>query len=112
MAATPGYSKWINRLAIWLIVLTPLAKYGLMMNPVSVTWELWITSYANVESWCKYHSWRKPFLGAVGRILASAIVIMVATVFPGFDRVMVSFFFYMYFLIGNKPHLTYIYSLY
>ncbi|KAI9257518.1 transmembrane amino acid transporter protein-domain-containing protein [Helicostylum pulchrum] len=88
LATTPGYSKWINRLAIWLIVLTPLAKYGLMMNPVSVTWELWITSYANVELWCKYHSWRKPFLAGVGRILASAIVIMVATVFPGFDRIM------------------------
>ncbi|KAI7868218.1 transmembrane amino acid transporter protein-domain-containing protein [Mucor mucedo] len=88
LAATPGYSKWINRLAIWLIVLTPLAKYGLMMNPVSVTWELWITSYANVELWCKYHGWRRSFLGAVGRILASTVVVLVATVFPGFDRVM------------------------
>ncbi|KAG2202494.1 hypothetical protein INT47_013110 [Mucor saturninus] len=88
LAATPGYSKWINRLAIWLIVLTPLAKYGLMMNPVSVTWELWVTSYANVELWCKYHGWRRSFLGAVGRILASTVVVLVATVFPGFDRVM------------------------
>lgn len=60
-----------------------------MMNPVSVTWELWITSYANVELWCKYHGWRRSFLAALGRILASAIVILVATVFPGFDRVMV-----------------------
>ncbi|KAI8641234.1 transmembrane amino acid transporter protein-domain-containing protein [Parasitella parasitica] len=88
LASTPGYSKWVNRLAIWLIVLTPIAKYGLMMNPVSITYELWITSYANVEAWCKYHNWRRQFITGLGRVMASLMVILVATVFPGFDRVM------------------------
>ncbi|CEP10193.1 hypothetical protein [Parasitella parasitica] len=90
LASTPGYSKWVNRLAIWLIVLTPIAKYGLMMNPVSVTYELWITSYAEVETWCKYHDWRRHFITGFGRVMASSMVVLIATVFPGFDRVMVS----------------------
>lgn len=93
MASTPGYSKWINRAAVWLIVLTPLAKYGLMMNPVSITWELWITSYERVEMWCRYHTWRRSLVAGVGRVFASLIVILIATVFPGFDRIMV---YYIY----------------
>ncbi|KAL0137428.1 transmembrane amino acid transporter protein-domain-containing protein [Mucor lusitanicus] len=88
LAATPGYSKWVNRLAIWLIVLTPIAKYGLMMNPVCLTYELWITGYAKVEAWCKFHSWRRHFITGSGKIAASLLVILIATVFPGFDRVM------------------------
>jgi vesicular inhibitory amino acid transporter len=60
-----------------------------MMNPVSITWELWITSYPRIEAWCKYHLWRRSFITSLGRIILSAIVIAVATVFPGFDRVMV-----------------------
>lgn len=90
LAATPGYSKWVNRLAIWLIVLTPIAKYGLMMNPVCLTCELWMTGYAHVEAWCKFHSWRRNFIRGSGKIIASLLVILIATVFPGFDRVMAS----------------------
>lgn len=73
--------------------MTPIAKYGLMMNPVSITYELWITSYANVEAWCKYHNWRRTFITGSGRIIASLLVILIAAVFPGFDRVMVNMYF-------------------
>ncbi|KAK4512941.1 uncharacterized protein ATC70_003652 [Mucor velutinosus] len=90
LAATPGYSKWVNRLAIWLIVLTPIAKYGLMMNPVCLTYELWTTGYAHVEAWCKFHRWRRQFITGSGKVIVSLLVILIATVFPGFDRVMVS----------------------
>ncbi|KAI8888068.1 hypothetical protein K501DRAFT_174046 [Backusella circina FSU 941] len=88
LASTPGYSKWINRLAVWLIVITPLAKYGLMLNPVCVTWELWTSSCDKLEKWVAYHAWRRKLVSALGKVSASALVILIATVFPGFDRVM------------------------
>ncbi|KAI8393933.1 transmembrane amino acid transporter protein-domain-containing protein [Radiomyces spectabilis] len=88
LANTPGYNKLLNHLAVWLIVLTPIAKYGLMMNPINLTWELWITSRPSIDAWSKFHPWRKNFLSTVGRIMISALVIYIATVFPGFDRVM------------------------
>lgn len=71
-------------------MLTPIAKYGLMMNPVCLTYELWMTGYASVEAWCNDHPWRRCFITGSGRAMASLLVILIATVFPGFDRVMVS----------------------
>ncbi|KAI9027205.1 transmembrane amino acid transporter protein-domain-containing protein [Phycomyces nitens] len=88
LALTPGYNKILNRAAIWLVVMTPVAKYGLMMNPVTLTWELWLINHPSIENWCKYHAWRETFLVASSRICISALVIYTATVFPGFDRVM------------------------
>lgn len=87
---TPGYSEWVTKLGVGLIVLTPLAKYGLMLNPVNLTGELWLASYPSIENWCNAVPWHRTCLGAVVRILVSLLVVYIATVFPGFDRVVVS----------------------
>ncbi|KAI7872845.1 transmembrane amino acid transporter protein-domain-containing protein [Spinellus fusiger] len=88
LAMTPGYNLILNKVAVWLIVMTPIAKYGLMMNPIALTWELWLMSQPFVEYWCKYHAWRETFLMVLGRICISGFIVYIATVFPGFDRVM------------------------
>ncbi|SAL95516.1 hypothetical protein [Absidia glauca] len=88
LATTSGYTKWINQGAIYLIVLIPVAKYGLMLNPVNLSWELWLQSQSRMESWYRDHSFKKYVLSTFGRVLLSAFVIYIATVFPGFDRIM------------------------
>ncbi|KAJ8655868.1 hypothetical protein O0I10_008532 [Lichtheimia ornata] len=87
LAATPGYYPIVTNIGIGLMILTPLAKYGLMLNPVNLTWELWLLNKPVVDAWCKFHTWRKHVITATARILTSAIIVYIATVFPGFDRV-------------------------
>lgn len=89
LAATPGYYPIVTNIGIGLMILTPLAKYGLMLNPVNLTWELWLLNKPVVDAWCKFHTWRKHVITATARILTSAIIVYIATVFPGFDRVVV-----------------------
>ncbi|ORZ13655.1 transmembrane amino acid transporter protein-domain-containing protein [Absidia repens] len=88
LAITSGYNKSINEGAIYLIVLIPVAKYGLMLNPVNLSWELWLRNQPRMETWFTDHSWKKHSLSIIGRIIVSAFVIYIATVFPGFDRIM------------------------
>ncbi|KAI9301625.1 transmembrane amino acid transporter protein-domain-containing protein [Cunninghamella echinulata] len=87
LASTPGYTKWINQGALYLIVLLPVAKYGLMLNPITLTWEIWLKSQAVIDLWCKDHAWRQFGFFFLGRLFLSAFVIYVASVFPGFDRI-------------------------
>ncbi|KAG0178249.1 hypothetical protein DFQ29_003714 [Apophysomyces sp. BC1021] len=87
LASTPGYHKLVNSFAIWLIVLTPIAKYGIMLNPITVTCDLLLDGLPRVEAWSKYDTWRSFLLNGLVRVLLSAFVIYVAAVFPGFDRI-------------------------
>lgn len=89
LASTPGFHRTLTRLGVGLIVLTPVAKYGLMLNPVNLTWELWILDQPAVEAWCKFQVWRKRLVSASVRIITSLVIVYIATVFPGFDRVVV-----------------------
>lgn len=95
LALIEEYSKSLNRFAIWLLVLTPLAKYGLMMQPLNLSWELVLFNNPLVETWLKleHHidSWRKNLLTIVGRIFLTAVLVYIALVFPGFDKVMVRY---------------------
>ena len=93
LSLTPGYYPIVTNIGIGLMILTPLAKYGLMLNPVIVTWELWLINKPSIESWCKFHAWRKHVINAAARILTSAVIVYIATVFPGFDRVVVCLYY-------------------
>ncbi|ORZ08983.1 transmembrane amino acid transporter protein-domain-containing protein [Absidia repens] len=88
LAQTPGYTKWMNQGAVYLIVFIPVAKYGLMLNPVNLSWEIWLQNQPRMEAWYKDHTWKRHLLSTIGRIALSAFVIYIATVFPGFDRIM------------------------
>ncbi|CAO3611797.1 unnamed protein product [Cunninghamella blakesleeana] len=87
LASTEGYTKWVNQGAVYLIVLLPIAKYGLMLNPINISWEIYLKSQSFMDAWSKDHVWRQYSLFALGRIFLSAFVIYVASVFPGFDRI-------------------------
>ncbi|KAG2222521.1 hypothetical protein INT45_012835 [Circinella minor] len=85
LANIPEYNKALTQFGVGLIVLTPLAKYGLMLNPVSLSLELSLLN--KFEDWIRFHPWRKHLVTASIRIIVSLVIVYVATVFPGFDRV-------------------------
>ncbi|KAK4514942.1 uncharacterized protein ATC70_002549 [Mucor velutinosus] len=87
LALVEEYSQVLNRFAIWLLVLTPIAKYGLMMQPLNMSWELVLLNNPRFESWLSVN-WRKNALTIVGRSLVTAVLVYIALVFPGFDKVM------------------------
>lgn len=91
MALVEEYSQALNRFAIWLLVLTPIAKYGLMLQPLNLSWELWFFNQDKVETWLKNHAfWGKGLLTILGRSMITGMLVYIALVFPGFDKVMVS----------------------
>ncbi|CEP12079.1 hypothetical protein [Parasitella parasitica] len=87
LALIEEYSQFLNRFAIWLLVLTPIAKYGLMMQPLNMSWEIALFSSPKFES-CLSDSYRKNAITIVGRSLVTAVLVYIALVFPGFDKVM------------------------
>ncbi|CAO3654354.1 unnamed protein product [Mucor fragilis] len=87
LALIDEYSQVLNRFAIWLLVLTPIAKYGLMMQPLNMSWELVLLNNPRFESWWSVN-WRKNAITIVGRSLVTAVLVYIALVFPGFDKVM------------------------
>lgn len=92
MALIDEYNKSLNHFAIWLLVLTPVAKYGLMLHPLNLSWELALFNKPKVETWLKldHHiTWRKNLVTILGRISVTALLVYIALVFPGFDKVMV-----------------------
>ncbi|KAI9361392.1 transmembrane amino acid transporter protein-domain-containing protein [Pilaira anomala] len=65
----PEYNQTLNRLAVWLIAVNPVAKYGLTLNPVNL-------------------KWREPLITGFGKICVSAFVVVLAYIIPGFDKIM------------------------
>ncbi|ORY94657.1 transmembrane amino acid transporter protein-domain-containing protein [Syncephalastrum racemosum] len=87
LAITPGFCKWLNDLACWLVVITPIAKFALIMNPLNITCELWFQNLSWIEPWLKIR-WVPAALTTLIRPFMCAFVLFVATIFPGFDKVM------------------------
>ncbi|KAG8986496.1 hypothetical protein FRB94_014061 [Tulasnella sp. JGI-2019a] len=42
MLKIPGYNPFLNKLALWMLVLSPLTKFPLCIRPVCVTIEIWL----------------------------------------------------------------------
>ncbi|KAI8067685.1 transmembrane amino acid transporter protein-domain-containing protein [Gilbertella persicaria] len=88
IVAIPEYNQTLNRLAVWLIAMNPIAKYGLTVNPVNLSWQLWLFNGTWLESWCEKGSWREPTLTGIGKICVSAFIVVLAYIIPGFDKIM------------------------
>lgn len=88
LVTIPEYNQTLNRLAVWLIALNPIAKYGLTLNPVVLSWQVGLFSQPAVEHWCAKSSWRKPLIKTLGVILTSALIVTLATLLPNFDQLM------------------------
>ncbi|KAI8050722.1 transmembrane amino acid transporter protein-domain-containing protein [Thamnidium elegans] len=84
----PEYNQTLNRLAVWLIAVNPVAKYGLTLNPVNLSWHIWLLRGTHLEEWCEKGEWREPLLTAFGKICVSAFVVVLAFIIPGFDKIM------------------------
>ncbi|KAI8976766.1 transmembrane amino acid transporter protein-domain-containing protein [Pilobolus umbonatus] len=91
LAMMVEYNKALNDFAIWLLVLTPIAKFGLMMHPLNKSWELCLFGQPSVETWMKSHNesyWKQRTLTILGKLLVTCSLVYVAYLFPGFDKVM------------------------
>jgi vesicular inhibitory amino acid transporter len=85
------YNKSLNHFAIWLLVMTPMAKYGLMMHPLNMSCELWLQSYSFIQSFLLSSTFRKQAFNFLTKVFLTMILVYIAIVFPGFDRVMVGY---------------------
>ncbi|KAI8096706.1 transmembrane amino acid transporter protein-domain-containing protein [Halteromyces radiatus] len=84
----PEYNQMFNRMAVWLIALNPIAKYGLTLNPVNLSWELALARQPSVYIWCNKQPWRGKVISLVGKVTVSALVVLLAYAIPEFDRIM------------------------
>ncbi|CAO3616020.1 unnamed protein product [Cunninghamella echinulata] len=84
----PQYNPFINRLAVWLIAVNPIAKYSLTLNPVNLSWELAIFRHAYMENICDKKPWVGKCIRICGRIFISAFIVVFAYMVPEFDRIM------------------------
>ncbi|KAI8079960.1 transmembrane amino acid transporter protein-domain-containing protein [Halteromyces radiatus] len=87
LAVTEGFNRALNRTVLWLVFLTPIAKYGVMMNPLQVTWEHWLLSKPTIEKW-SHTRMGKSLISWTSRLLLHAFIVYIAIIFPGFDKVM------------------------
>jgi len=83
IAEVPVYSKFVNRLTIWLMVINPITKYGVNLIPLN----------ANVEQIYeplveRFNSSLQETIRISGRTFISFLVIFTAIVFPEFHQVL------------------------
>ncbi|KAI8336936.1 transmembrane amino acid transporter protein-domain-containing protein [Chlamydoabsidia padenii] len=87
LSVTEGFNRLLNRAVLWLVFMTPIAKYGVMMNPLQMAWEHWLLSKPLVENW-RNTQVGKHTISFVSRTFLHAVIVYIAIIFPGFDRVM------------------------
>ncbi|KAI9274789.1 transmembrane amino acid transporter protein-domain-containing protein [Phascolomyces articulosus] len=88
LISIPEYNRAVNLFVLWLLALNPVAKYGLSLSPVNLTWQIALLRNPNVETWCQGSIWRVRFLTITGTVLLSAMIVFIAYIFPAFDKVM------------------------
>jgi vesicular inhibitory amino acid transporter len=89
MMHTPGFNLVLNKLAVWLIVINPFTKYALTLSGVNFTIELSIFRHPALGSITKSKLSMR-LVQFVTRLLVSSVVVLIAILFPAFDRVIVS----------------------
>lgn len=90
--------------------MNPIAKYGLTVNPVNLSWQIWLFKDTRLEEWCEKGRWREPILTGFGKILVSCFIVSLAYMIPEFDKVMSLLgAFFSFMISGIFPlvcHLT------
>ncbi|KAF8605185.1 hypothetical protein BDV93DRAFT_439599 [Ceratobasidium sp. AG-I] len=96
---TPGYNVSLNKIAVWMLVVSPLTKFALCTRPVSlnITIEIMlgidpipepISSTHPLSTSTQAQEKRKAFLRTIERIALALSVVAVAILFPAFGAVM------------------------
>ncbi|KAI8069631.1 transmembrane amino acid transporter protein-domain-containing protein [Gongronella butleri] len=88
LTSVPAYSQALNRFALLVIAVNPIAKYGLNMNPINLTWQLWLCRSPRWEMWFHEHDWLEPFVAFIGKLTASGVIVLLAYMVPEFHRLM------------------------
>lgn len=68
--------------------MNPIAKYGLTLNPVVLSWQLGLANNQTMEYWFSKANWRKPMVKTLGVFLTSAFIVVLAYLLPNFDKIM------------------------
>ncbi|KAG2171796.1 hypothetical protein INT43_008176 [Umbelopsis isabellina] len=89
MMQTPGFNQVLNKLAVWLIVINPFTKYALTLSGVNFTIELSIFRHPSCANINKSKITMR-LIQLISRLLVSSLVVLIAILFPAFDRVIVS----------------------
>ncbi|KAI9488883.1 transmembrane amino acid transporter protein-domain-containing protein [Zychaea mexicana] len=88
LISIPEYNRVVNLFVLWLMALNPVAKYGLSMAPVNLTWQIALLRHPSIEVWCAGSQWRVRMITVTGTVMVSAMIVLIAYVVPGFDKVM------------------------
>lgn len=83
IAEVPVYSRFVNRLTIWLMVINPITKYGVNLIPLNANVE---QIYEPLIASCS--SSLREVIRLSGRTFISFLVVFVAIVFPEFHQVL------------------------
>ncbi|CAO3639807.1 unnamed protein product [Cunninghamella blakesleeana] len=83
-----GYNPVINHIAVWLISINPIAKYGLTTNPLNLTWQLWLFRKPKMQSIIERVEWLENVITFIGKVVVSAFIVYIAYTVPGFDKIM------------------------
>ncbi|OUM61926.1 hypothetical protein PIROE2DRAFT_44820 [Piromyces sp. E2] len=83
IAEVPVYSRFVNRLTIWLMVINPITKYGVNLIPLNANVE---QIYAPLIECCSEGV--RELIRLSGRTVISFLVVFVAIVFPEFHQVL------------------------
>jgi len=83
IAEVPVYSRFVNRLTIWLMVINPITKYGVNLIPLNANVE---QIYAPLVD--SLPSGIREIIRLSGRTFISFLVVFVAIVFPEFHQVL------------------------
>eukprot|EP00835_Amoeboradix_gromovi_P002697 NODE_158_length_16653_cov_0.456929.p3 type:complete len:461 gc:universal NODE_158_length_16653_cov_0.456929:11398-12780(+) len=79
MSKVTTYSRLANNVLISLMIIGPLTKYPLVVRPITTNLEYYLSEYFGRS----FTIWRN-----ICRTLASALILMIALLFPSFERVM------------------------
>ena len=85
--STPGFSVLLNSIVVWLIVISPLCKYPLVLMPINQCLEIGFFRMVTLRS----KDWRRFFI-IISRTLCSFMILSISILLPEFDRAMVSLY--------------------
>ncbi|KAL5519122.1 hypothetical protein ACEPAH_805 [Sanghuangporus vaninii] len=101
LLATPGYNAFINKLAVWSLVVMPLTKFGLSTRPVVITLEIMLGLEPNSQpqmhvsevpggtsTQAKQSKYTKGLLIFLERTAFTCLAVAVSIFFPEFSSVM------------------------
>jgi len=118
LLATPGYNPVLNTLCLWLLVVSPLSKFGLNTQPLNATIEILLGLDAPLTSpedlaakpdglsvapkGSHFGRWKR-FLGIIQRIFLTTMSVIVSILVPEFSLMMAfvgSFSAFMISIVG------------